>query len=145
MIRTNPLFLLPLLLFSPTGGASEIIVITQPQSPLNQIQPKQLSDLYLGRSHTVSIGDQTVTVQVIEFDGNSPLRERFFYHLNGMTLKQLNAYWARLRFSGAVLPPQTVETEQEMIRLIQSMPNAIGYITPDQINSQVKTLLQLPE
>lgn len=142
MSRLSPLLLVLSLLGLQELAWADIAVIANRAGKLTRITPGQLSDLYLGRSR--SLPDST-SVQVIELTRNSTLRERFFRRINGMTLRQVNAYWARLQFSGQVLPPPALEDETSVLAAIRDNPNAIGYVDAASVDESVRVILTLKD
>ncbi|HLA34408.1 MAG TPA: hypothetical protein VJ001_06015 [Rhodocyclaceae bacterium] len=133
--------LLALALASAPASA-EIAVIANRDSPVQSLTTKQVSDLYLGRSRTLALGE---TLTVFEQPVDSPLREMFFLSLNGMKIKQVNAYWARLRFSGEIMPPQSLSDSKAVIEAVKRERNAVGYIDAAMANSSVRVVLTLKE
>lgn len=121
---------------------ADILVVVQPDSPLRELTRHQVSDLYLGRSRN-PIGSESVLV--IEHERDSDLRARFFRQLNGMSLKQINAYWARLQFSGQVLPPPNFRNLKDLLEAIRSNPMAIGYIDSANADGSVRVVLRLQD
>lgn len=142
MSRLSTLLLVLSLLGLQELAWADIAVIANRAGKLTRITPGQLSDLYLGRSR--SLPDST-SVQVIELTRNSTLRERFFRRINGMTLRQVNAYWARLQFSGQVLPPPALEDETSVLAAIRDNPNAIGYVDAASVDESVRVILTLKD
>jgi len=129
---------------TPAEARADIAVIAHRDNPVQTMSAHELSDLYLGRSRSLGGGDRKVFVTPYEHPADSSLRENFFRKLNGMNLKQLNAYWARLRFSGAVLPPDTLPNSRAVIEAVGKNRAAIGYVEADSVDSSVKVLLRLP-
>lgn len=129
-----------LLLAGP--ARADIVVIANLESPVHALTPNQVSDLYLGRLRSLPDG---TPVSVIEQEHDSQVRERFFRQLNNMSLKQLNAYWARLQFSGQVLPPTRLKDGKEIIRAVRSNRLTIGYVDSAEVDDSVRTLLRLKE
>lgn len=124
---------------------ADIAVVTHPGSPLEAVSPRQISDLYMGRTHSIGSGEQKIIVVIFEHPNDSPLRETFFRNINGMDIRKVNAYWARLRFSGEVLPPRSLRDSQEVINAIRRTPNAVGYIDAALVDNSVRTLLLLKD
>ena len=71
------------------ASASELAVIVNRDSPISQLTPQQVSDLYLGRARTV---DRGPTLKVLDLPRDSEPRKQFFQRLNGMPIQQVNAY-----------------------------------------------------
>lgn len=142
--------LLPLLvcllgLAWPLTTRAEIVVIVHPENPIQTLTAKQVSDLYLGRNrHFYPEAEQAGQAATIyEHTTDSPLREKFFRSLNGMSMNQLNAYWARLRFSGEVLPPATTADSRSMLDAVKRNRNAIGYVDSTAVDASVKIVLRI--
>lgn len=138
--RLLPL-LFGLLLLSASAGA-DVCVVVHRDSPLRELRPSEVSELYLGRSRSLPNGEAVV---VLEREQDSALRTRFFRLLNGMSLKQLNAYWARLQFSGQVLPPPVFRETRDMLAAIRINRMAIGYLDASELDDNVRVVLRLQE
>ncbi|MBF0263922.1 MAG: hypothetical protein HQL46_01525 [Gammaproteobacteria bacterium] len=133
-------FALLFFLITPKFAVSaNIVIIGNLDGEISKLSKKQLSELYLGRKKSIS----GKPIRLYELPINSALRERFFNKINGMSLSQVNAYWARLRFSGRVFPPQSLKDSQQVIKKISQYPNSIGYIDSQSLNSQVKRIEML--
>jgi ABC-type phosphate transport system substrate-binding protein len=143
--RRLRLLLSPLLLTWPLLVKADIAVIVHPDSPLQTLSAKALSDLYLGRAHSLNAGDRTILATVYEQPSDSLLRETFFRSLNGMSISQVNAYWARLRFSGEVLPPLSLADSRQVLEKVKHNRNAIGYVDANLATDAVKVVLRLKE
>ncbi len=129
-------FLCLLCLAWPVAARADVAVIVHPGNPLHTMTTREVSDLYLGRARALS---------VYELPADNPLRELFFRSLNGMSIRQLNAYWARLRFSGEVLPPATLADSRAVVDTVSRNPNAIGYVNAAALRDSVKVVLRLKE
>jgi hypothetical protein len=91
------------------------------------------------------LDDQKIPAAVYEQPQDSTLRESFFRALNGMNLKQLNAYWARLRFSGEVLPPMVLPDSRLVLDAVSRNRGGIGYIDAALVDTSVKVVLRVRE
>lgn len=140
--RLLALLLLPWLSALSAPVLADVWVVAHRDSPLPQLSPSQVSDLYLGRLRSLP-GSEAIIV--LEREHDSSLRIRFFRLLNGMSLKQINAYWARLQFSGLVLPPPSFGDTKNLLLEIRSNRMAIGYIDASEADDSVKVILRLRE
>ena len=121
----------------PWSAHADIAVIVHRDNPVQSMTARQVSDIYLGRTRAFESG---VLMNIYELPVDSPLREKFFHGLNGMNLKQLNAYWARLRFSGEVLPPVSLQDSRALINAVRRDQNAIAYIDTAVLDDSVRVL-----
>ncbi len=121
---------------------AEVDVIVSPENPLRTVTASEVSDLYLGRTRSITEGGVSVAIRPYDMvDGL--VRDAFFMNLNGMQINQVNAYWARLRFSGEVLQPSHLPDAQAMLDTVSHDHNAMGYVDATLVNDCVKILLRL--
>lgn len=142
MMRARLLpFLLMLCCLALPARAEHIVVIGHPDNPLTHLSSQELSDLYLGRPITGSVERPILLDQ----PRDSLLRARFFRQINGMDLNRVNAYWARLQFSGQMQPPASLPDSRHIIDIVRKNRHAIGYIDESDLASAtgVRPLLHL--
>ncbi|MBF0439519.1 MAG: hypothetical protein HQL93_10410 [Magnetococcales bacterium] len=124
------------------AGADDLVIVINAANLVTELTPAQISDLYLGRSRTFPDGSHAKVVEQLR---ESPLRQQFFQKINGMTLNQVNTYWARLTFTGRVLPPESKNNNHEVVQTVLSNPNAIGYISRSDLTPSIRAVLILNE
>lgn len=129
----------------PAMALADIAVIVHPDSPVRMLNVREVSDLYLGRTRGLGSGDSRISIIILEHPADSPLREAFFRTLNGMSMRQVNAYWARLRFSGEVLPPTALQDNRAIIEAVARNRNALSYVDAAALNDSVRAVLILKE
>lgn len=138
-----PLLPLALMLCCLSRAApADIVVIVHPESPLLQMNPLEVSDLYLGRQRSTRTGERLL---ILDQPRDSELRSRFFSHLNGMSLRNVNAYWARLQFSGDSQPPIPLPDSSAIVATVRNNRLAIGYVDAADTAGGVRPLLTLRE
>ncbi|QXC58963.1 hypothetical protein KSS82_07545 [Vibrio mimicus] len=99
------------------------------------VDKQELSSLYLGRNRV--IGDTYIN-QVLDRSGE--VRQRFFLQITNMQESQVNAYWAKLKFSGRLRAPESILSEQELAEKLEANPFSIGY-TDQAPEDRLKVLL----
>lgn len=136
-------FPLALTLFCLAQAAwADIIVIVHPDSPLQQMTPQEISNLYLGRQRSTPAGERLL---ILDQPRDSELRSRFFNRVNGMSLRSVDAYWARLQFSGDSQPPIPLPESAAIVATVRNNRLAIGYIDAAHVPDGVRPLLTLRE
>lgn len=127
------------------AGASpahaDVYVIANASSGLSSLSRQQVADIYLGR--TRSLGDHPATLY--DQPDDQPAREQFFRLLVNMPLPQVNAYWARLSFTGRQSPPHILPDETAILQAVRRTPGAIGYVTAPPNDPSIRVLLRLQE
>lgn len=128
------LFLLP---FSGGLHAADILVVVSKDSSVDQISKRALVDLYMGRTHSLPDGSP---VMKVDAPIDSRVRAAFYEALIGMSVSEVNAYWARLMFTGRATPPMNVMTLEDLATLLAKNPNALGYLTEENDSDELKTI-----
>lgn len=140
-MRKYLVLLIIILIGTPSRGWSEdLLVIVNKDNPLNTLTKQQVTDLFMGRTPYFPSGEAVVK---LDAPSASAIRKDFYYSLVRMSLPEINAYWARLMFSGRATPPMQVPQEQDIVKLVADNSNAIGYIPhalAGELNDDVKTI-----
>lgn len=129
---------LTLVVFSGTLLA-EVAVIVHP-SNANALTVEQVSKIFLGRDKTFPDGSQAVPAALA--DGNAAT-EAFNSSVLKKSASQLKSYWSKLVFTGKGTPPKEFGSDAELIQLIGSNPNLIGYVDAAAVDASVKVVLKL--
>lgn len=122
------------------GTHADVYVIANPGLP--ELNRQQVADLYLGRLRMLPSGEPAT---VLDQPNDRPVREQFFRLLLNMPLPQVNAYWARLTFTGRQTAPEISPDDGAVVRIVSSNPRAIGYVGSPPPDNQVRVILRLHE
>ena len=98
--------------------------------------------MFMGRSRSFGNGEFAL---VFDLPRDNPRRAAFYLALTGMSPAQVNSYWARLMFSGQSMPPQPLPDETSMIDIVKRNPSALGWLSKEPTDKQLRTLLVLKE
>lgn len=129
-----------LLLLASHANADFYIVVNE-DSPITVFAAEDVADVYLGRKKVLG---STYIDQVLDRTGEE--RKRFFEKVTNMRESQVNAYWAKLKFSGSMRAPEEVGSDKVLLEKIIENPQAIGYMTErPPAGSGVKVALKINE
>ena len=125
--------LLALLLSTQGGAAEELVLIVHRDSGISTLSREQASHLFLGRVKMLPSGGRANVVEV------EPLRASFYRRLLGREIAEINAYWARLQFSGRTQPPLRVSDSAAAVARVAEDPQAIAFVdvVPDDPRARV--------
>ncbi|MBI3149137.1 MAG: hypothetical protein HYZ17_11560 [Betaproteobacteria bacterium] len=118
--------ILALLSFLPcAAGAGEVVVVANAASGVGRLSREQVVNIFLGRFRQFPSG---LPAEPIDQPDGSPLKARFYRLLVDKDMAEINAYWARLVFSGRTLPPLKTENSGEVLHLLASRKGGIAYV-----------------
>ncbi len=121
---------------------ADLYVIAHASHPQASLTQKEVLDLFMGRQRAFPDGSFAF---VFDLPRDNPVRERFYQQVAGMSLAQVNSYWARLMFSGQAMPPQPLPDERTVVEVVKRNPNALGYLGSPTADKGVRVLLVVRE
>ena len=128
-----------ILLLLSTHVLAEIVVIGNIQNSQQQLTALQVQDIYMGRTRAFPDGKLAYP-----FDQTN-LRSEFYLKLTQRPVAQINAYWARLMFSGQTSPPTKLPDDLSIIEIVKKHEGAIGYINKENVDEQTMRILLILE
>lgn len=93
-------------------------------SSLQKTDLATLQRLYTGR--VVTLNQKPATP--LNLPTGSPIRQQFLTSVLAQNEEQYSGYWLVRRYVGKGAPPQEVASPDEMIRIVESTPGAVGYL-----------------
>lgn len=131
--------ILPLLfLFSTCELRADMVVIGNINNDLMEMTQKQVVDVFMGRTRLLPNGSFALPID------EPQARSAFYKALTDRPIEQIDAYWARIIFSGQATPPMKLPDAQAVLKVVMENKGAIGYIDSELITGTgTRTLLTL--
>lgn len=126
------------LLLAATARA-DLAVIVHARNPVAALSPREVQDIFLGRARTFADGRSAEPLD------QSERRAEFYQTLTARPIEQINAYWARLVFTGQASPPRPLPDDAAVLKAVGEHEGAIGYIDPARADPTVRVILRLKE
>ena len=103
--------------------AEEALVVIG-HSSLQKTDLATVQRLYSGR--IISLNQQSA--MPLNLLPGDPVRQQFLASVLGQTEEQYTGYWLVRRYVGKGAPPHEVASPEDIIRIIESTPGALGYV-----------------
>ncbi|BAJ03650.1 hypothetical protein [Shewanella violacea] len=129
--------LLTLILTLPLRAEGDLLVVVSRESHVESLTKSEVVDLFMGRYVNFPNGDKA---KVFDLAPKSELKGLFYQKLVNRTEAQINAYWARLLFSGRNTPPKETESADQLIHELLSSRHGIGYISSQDLTNSLKVV-----
>jgi hypothetical protein len=126
-------------IFSTGVGAGQLVVIANPKSGVSTLSHNELVNLYMGRTKKLPSG---ISAMPIDLAIDSEQRRNFYQQLVNKPLAQVQAYWARLLFTGQTSPPRLADDPEKAINLVSRHEGAIAYVERNQVTSSVTIVFE---
>lgn len=131
--------LLCLLINTPAVYA-EIVIVANLKNSTEALSARQLLDIYMGRYQSFPNGEPAFPLDLLP---DSPLRVDFYQKLTNKSVAEVNAYWARLLFTGRATPPRVMSDSLTVLKAVRENLGAIGYIDSTHIDGTVKVIARV--
>ena len=115
---------------------AEISVIVHP-SNTGASDAKVMKRIFLGKAKAFSGGGNAIPIELAE---GSAVRTTFNGDFLGKTDAQMKSYWGRLVFTGKATAPVQASSDDEMIKIVSSNPDYVGYIDSSKVTDAVKVV-----
>ena len=122
---------------SADGSGEHLILVVNPDCGVTRLSREDIINIFMGRYRTLPTGIPALPID------QAAEREQFYHLLVNKTPAEINAYWARLVFSGRASPPILAPTATEVKTLVENNLGAIGYLLRSDLDSSVRPVCNL--
>lgn len=123
-------------------ASAEVVVVVNARNGIDRLSRQEVVNIFMGRYRKFPDG---ATARPLDMNIESAERRIFYKKLLDKNLDEINAYWARLVFSGRTSPPAQSKSREQLLTELASDPNAIAYIDRKDLGANVKVVYSLPE
>ena len=128
--------MLSLLLMLAAVVHAEPVVVVSAGSELDALTQDEVRQIFNGQTRRVS----GVSLKSLDLPASSRDRKAFYQQVLGKSPEQMKSYWARMIFTGRGMPPREVSSYREMVMLLGSNRNFIGYLDASQVTADLKVV-----
>ena len=128
--------LVSLLILWASGTQAEVAIIANDLVPADSLSKSELFDIYSGDIQRWRNGLPIVLTDLKE---RGEVRDTFFAYL-GTPPSRMKSIWLKRMLSGEGDPPETLDTEVDVLSKVRSTPGAIGFISVTRVDDSVKVL-----
>jgi ABC-type phosphate transport system substrate-binding protein len=118
-----------------TFSCQAVTVIVHPSNS-DALDAKDVKKIFLGKSSKFPGGSEAIPVELTA--GAS--RDEFLNNVVGKPEAKYKAYWSKRVFTGKGQAPRSLDSEAEIIALVSSNPNLIGYVSDGAVTDAVKAV-----
>jgi len=120
-----------------TGAAAQVAVIAHKDVPADSLVKDQVLDFYTGE--VLSWPSSELEVVVCDLRLKGAVKDTFYQYL-GKSSSRMKSIWLKRRLAGEGDPPESFQTEEELVHYVAATPGAIGFVHLSKINGTVKVL-----
>ena len=122
-----------------TAAAAQVAVIAHKDVPADSIAKVQLLDFYTGEAQSWEGGLEVV---VFDLKSKGAVKDAFYDFL-GKSSSRMKSIWLKRKLSGEGDPPESFQTEEELLQHVTSTPGAVGFVHASKVSVDVKVLTEI--
>lgn len=141
-IRTILACALLLIVVSAMNSANaSVVVIVSKDSSVSSLTQSEVKQLFLKQNKYFPGGNVALP---LDQRPTQKIKRSFYQSVARMNSSQWLAYWSKLVFTGKMNPPRLLGDDQDVLKLVASDPQFIGYIDSTSLNEHVKVVYSAP-
>ena len=114
----------------------QICIVSGKKSSLKKISKRDLILVYLGKRKSVD----GVEIRPLNLGRDSTVRHAFDQRILEKSPRDIASYWQAQALSGKGRPPRAVPSEKMLKKILNQIPNSIGYIDSANVDDSVSIL-----
>ena len=126
-------------IFSTQVFAAGIALIVHPSSTLKEASSDEVKRLFLSKTDAI----QGVKLKPVIQSTSQSIRIVFDEDALGKSPSKSKAYWSRMVFTAAGMPPPNLESSSAIIEWVSKHPDSVSYIEIESVNDSVKLLKEI--
>ena len=117
-----------------TRQAPGFVVIVNKANPVKTLTIVELRRIFMKQTRMWPHAESIVPV---DWDATSPHREAFSRQVLARSVREMGDYWVQQSVTQGLAPPSTQRSARALLRFIASVPGAIGYLPPGDVDDTV--------
>lgn len=117
-------------------AAGGVVVIGNPSVPASALSKQDVGNIFLGNKTVWDDGSKITFV----IQKDSAGHETFLKEYISKTPAQFANYWKKQVFTGKGSSPQSLQSDEEMIKFVSETKGAVGYVSSGTGLNNVKTI-----
>ena len=113
------------------------VVIVNKENPARTLALAELRRMFMKQTRMWPHGEAIVPV---DWDATSPYRAAFSERVLSRTVRQMADYWVQQGVMQGLTPPSTQRSARALLRFVASVPGAIGYVPPGDVDDTVAVI-----
>jgi ABC-type phosphate transport system substrate-binding protein len=117
-----------------TRQAPGFVVIVNKANPVKTLTIVELRRIFMKQNRMWPHAESIVPV---DWDATSAHREAFSRQVLARSVREMGDYWVQQSVTQGLAPPSTQRSSRALLRFIASVPGAIGYLPPGDVDDTV--------
>jgi ABC-type phosphate transport system substrate-binding protein len=122
---------------SPSTQAPAFVIIVNRTNPVKTLPMVELQRIFMKQSRMWSHAEPMVPV---DWDSTTDIREAFSKQVLRRSVREMQEYWIKQSMTQGITPPSTQRSARAVLRFVASVPGAISYVAPADVDNTVAVI-----
>jgi len=121
----------------PVAAQPAFVIVVNKENPITSITIVELQRIFRKQTRMWPHAESIVPVDWV---ATSELREAFCRQVLGRSVREMAEFWVQQSITQGLAPPSTQRSARAILRFVASVPGAISYVAPADVDDSVKTI-----
>ena len=114
------------------------VVVVNKANPVKSLTALELRRIFMKQSRMWPHGEPMVPV---DWDSTHYLRSVFSKNALSRSVREMQEYWVQQSMTQGLTPPSTQRSARAILRFVASVPGAISYVPPSEVDDTVSVVV----
>jgi ABC-type phosphate transport system substrate-binding protein len=121
----------------PATAQPPFVIVVNKDNPVASLTVVELQRIFRKQTRMWPHAEAIVPV---DWDATSEIRQEFCRRVLGRSVREMAEFWVQQSVTQGLAPPSTQKSARAVLRFVASVPGAISYVRPDEVDDSVKTI-----
>ena len=122
---------------SSSTQAPAFVIIVNKANPVKTLSIVELRRIFMKESRMWSHAEPMVPV---DWESTASIRQVFSKQVLNRSVREMAEYWVKQSITQGITPPSTQRSARAVLRFVASVPGAISYVSPADVDDTVNVI-----
>jgi ABC-type phosphate transport system substrate-binding protein len=118
----------------PVAEGQSFVIVVNKANPVKSLTVTELRRIFMKQTRMWPHAESVVPV---DWDATSAIRRAFSRRVLNRSVREMAEYWVQQSVTQGLAPPSTQKSSRAVLRFVASVPGAISYVPPSEVNDSV--------
>jgi ABC-type phosphate transport system substrate-binding protein len=121
----------------PASEGQSFVIVVNKANPVKSLTVADLRRIFMKQTRMWPHAESVVPV---DWDATSEIRQAFSKQVLNRSVREMAEYWVQQSVTQGLAPPSTQKSSRAVLRFVASVPGAISYVPPSEVDDSVNTV-----
>ena len=122
---------------APSTEEMAFVIVVNKANPVKTLPLVELRRIFMKQSRMWPHAEPMVPV---DWDSTAEVRQTFSKQVMNRSVREMAEYWVQQSMTQGIAPPSTQRSARAVLRFVASVPGAISYVPPGDVDETVNVV-----